>query len=113
MRHQAKGDFWRRSKRKETHWLWLHNNQVKIPHQLTFRHLVMKFLDIRTDFAFKKVFGSKESKPRLISFLNSILDFDDNGKIADLTIADPYNIPKLKGMKDTYVDVKAELTDGT
>ncbi|MFT4929162.1 MAG: putative transposase/invertase (TIGR01784 family) [Phenylobacterium sp.] len=73
----------------------------------------MKFLDIRTDFAFKKVFGSKESKPRLISFLNSILDFDDDSKIADLTIADPYNIPKLKGMKDTYVDVKAELTDGT
>ncbi|MFT4927137.1 MAG: putative transposase/invertase (TIGR01784 family) [Phenylobacterium sp.] len=71
----------------------------------------MKFLDIRTDFAFKKVFGSKESKPRLISFLNSILDFDDDCKITDLTIADPYNIPKLKGMKDTYVDVKAVLTN--
>lgn len=71
----------------------------------------MKFLDIRTDFAFKKVFGSKDSKPRLISFLNSVLDFDDNCQITDLTIVDPYNIPKLKGMKDTFVDVKAELTD--
>ncbi|MFT4924606.1 MAG: putative transposase/invertase (TIGR01784 family) [Phenylobacterium sp.] len=71
----------------------------------------MKFLDIRTDFAFKKVFGSKDSKPRLISFLNSILDFDDSCKIIDLKIADPYNIPRLAGMKDTYVDVKAELTD--
>jgi predicted transposase/invertase (TIGR01784 family) len=29
----------------------------------------------------------------------------------DLTIVDPYNIPMLKGMKDTYVDVKAELQD--
>ncbi|MDQ5920679.1 MAG: hypothetical protein QG673_735, partial [Pseudomonadota bacterium] len=28
----------------------------------------MKFLDIRTDFAFKKVFGSEDSKVRLISF---------------------------------------------
>ncbi len=73
----------------------------------------MKFLDIRTDFAFKKVFGSKESKPRLISFLNAVLDFDDDAQITDLTIIDPYNIPKLKGMKDTYVDVKAELTDKT
>jgi len=71
----------------------------------------MKFLDVRTDFAFKKVFGSKDSKPRLISFLNSLIDFDKGYKINDLTIIDPYNIPKLKGMKDTFVDVKVVLSD--
>ena len=37
----------------------------------------MKFLDVRTDFAFKKVFGSQDSRPRLISFLNAIIDFGD------------------------------------
>jgi len=73
----------------------------------------MKFLDIKTDFAFKKVFGSADSKDILISFLNAIIDFENNRKIRDLTIADPYNIPMLKGMKDTYVDVKAELDDGS
>ncbi|NRB81096.1 MAG: Rpn family recombination-promoting nuclease/putative transposase [Saccharospirillaceae bacterium] len=73
----------------------------------------MKFLDVRTDFAFKKVFGSKDSKPRLISFLNAIIDFDDRCEITDLVIVDPYNIPQLKGMKDTFVDVKAQLNDGT
>jgi predicted transposase/invertase (TIGR01784 family) len=73
----------------------------------------MKFLDIRTDFAFTKVFGSESSKPRLISFLNAILDFTENNKITDLEIVDPYNIPQLQGMKDTYVDVKAILDDKT
>jgi predicted transposase/invertase (TIGR01784 family) len=73
----------------------------------------MKFLDIRTDFAFKKVFGSRESKPRLISFLNSVIEFNDHCQITELEIVDPYNVPQLKGMKDTYVDVKAILTDAT
>ena len=72
----------------------------------------MKFLDIRTDFAFKKVFGSEDSKVRLISFLNAIIQFENNAKIQDLQIVDPYNIPQLKGMKDTFVDVKAILDNG-
>jgi predicted transposase/invertase (TIGR01784 family) len=51
----------------------------------------MRFLDVRTDFAFKRVFGSE--------------------CITDLTIVDPYQIPLLKGMKDSYVDVKAVLSN--
>ncbi len=73
----------------------------------------MRFLDVKTDFAFKKVFGSSDSKDILISFLNAIIFFETDRKIQDLTIVDPYNIPMLKGMKDTYVDVKAELNDGS
>ncbi|MDF1583929.1 MAG: Rpn family recombination-promoting nuclease/putative transposase [Methyloprofundus sp.] len=73
----------------------------------------MKFLDVKTDFAFKKVFGSADSKDLLISFLNAVIEFDSKQIITDLTIVDPYNIPMLKGMKDTFVDVKAELSDGS
>lgn len=73
----------------------------------------MKFLDVKTDFAFKKVFGSADSKDILISFLNAVIEFENNRKIKDLTIVDPYSIPLLKGMKDTYVDVKAELSDNS
>ena len=69
----------------------------------------MQFLDVKTDFAFKKVFGSEASKDILISFLNSIIDFDEKEKIVDLTIVDPYQIPMIIGMKDTFVDVKAKL----
>ncbi len=73
----------------------------------------MKFLDIKTDFALKKVFGSEDSEDILIDFLNSIIRFENNHKIRNLAIVDPYNIPMLKGMKDTYVDVKAELDDNS
>ena len=73
----------------------------------------MNFLDVKTDYAFKKVFGSENSKDILISFLNSIIYEDSDIKIKDLTIVDPYNIPLVEGMKDTYVDVKAILNNNT
>jgi predicted transposase/invertase (TIGR01784 family) len=38
----------------------------------------MKFLDVKTDYAFKRVFGSASSVPLLISFLNAILDYAGN-----------------------------------
>ncbi|MFH0775215.1 MAG: Rpn family recombination-promoting nuclease/putative transposase, partial [bacterium] len=71
----------------------------------------MQFLDVKTDFAFKKVFGSNESKDILISFLNAVIDFGEDEKIVDLTIVDPYQIPLIEGMKDSYVDVKAKLSN--
>jgi len=68
----------------------------------------MRFLDIKTDYAFKKVFGSENSKEILLSFLNATLDYE----IVDLIIEDPYNVPKLQGMKESAVDVKATLSNG-
>ena len=71
----------------------------------------MRFLDVKTDFAFKKVFGSENSKDILLSFLNAVLDFE--GHLVDnLEILDPYQIPLIEGMKDSYVDVKAHLDNG-
>ena len=75
--------------------------------------MLMKFLDVKTDYAFKKVFGSEDSKPRLMSFLNAIIYNNSSNKIKDLTILDPYNIPMIKGMKDSFVDVKAVLENDT
>jgi len=73
----------------------------------------MKFLNIKTDYAFKKVFGTEGNKDILIKFLNSVIEFPLLNKIKDLTIVDPYNIPMLKGMKDSFVDIKAILDDDT
>jgi hypothetical protein len=44
----------------------------------------MNFLDVKTDYAFKKVFGSESSKGILISFLNALIYFDRDRKIKDL-----------------------------
>jgi len=40
----------------------------------------MQFLDVKTDYAFKKVFGSEQSKNILISFLNSLLGENNQDK---------------------------------
>ena len=71
----------------------------------------MRFINPKTDLAFKKIFGSEGSKPILISFLNAILH-QGEPVIVDLEIVDPYSIPRLEGMKDTFLDVRATLSDG-
>jgi len=69
----------------------------------------MRFINPKTDFAFKKIFGSDQSKDILISFLNSIL-YEGNNIIEDLTILNPYQAPAIRGIKDTYLDVRAKIT---
>jgi predicted transposase/invertase (TIGR01784 family) len=71
----------------------------------------MIFINPKTDFAFKKIFGSEQSKGILISFLNGILYAGDS-IIQDLTILNPYQAPKILGVKESYLDVKAQLNHG-
>ncbi len=70
----------------------------------------MVFISPKTDFAFKKIFGSKRSKDILISFLNAVL-YDGQDILQDLEILDPYQAPRIKGVKDSYLDVKAITAD--
>jgi len=69
----------------------------------------MRFINPKTDFAFKKIFGSEQSKDILISFLNALL-YNGNSTIEDLEILNPYLAPQIRGIKDTYLDVKAKIT---
>ncbi len=69
----------------------------------------MVFINPKTDFAFKKIFGSTDSKDILISFLNALL-YEGEPIIEDLEIIDPYAASKVRGLKDTYLDVKAKIT---
>lgn len=71
----------------------------------------MRFINPKTDFAFKKIFGSSESKDILISFLNALV-YNSESVIQDLEIFDPYLSAKITGLKDTYLDVKAQLNTG-
>ncbi|MBW4525666.1 MAG: Rpn family recombination-promoting nuclease/putative transposase [Phormidium tanganyikae FI6-MK23] len=71
----------------------------------------MVFINPKTDFAFKKIFGSEQSHAILISFLNGIL-YQGESIVQDLTILNPYQAPKIRGIKDTYLDVKALLSTG-
>lgn len=69
----------------------------------------MIFINPKTEFAFKKIFGSTDSKDILISFLNALL-YDEQPTIEDLEILDRYSPSVVRGIKDTYLDVKATIT---
>ncbi|AOW99032.1 hypothetical protein BJP34_05850 [Moorena producens PAL-8-15-08-1] len=62
----------------------------------------MKFISPKTDFAFKKIFGSDQSKDILISFLNAMI-YSGNSVIQDLEIIDPYSAGDVVDLKDTVL----------
>ncbi|MEQ9549011.1 MAG: Rpn family recombination-promoting nuclease/putative transposase [Coleofasciculus sp. G3-WIS-01] len=72
----------------------------------------MRFINPKVDYAFKKIFGSEQSKEILISFLNAII-YGGEKVIQSLTIVNPYNPGQVLSLKDTYLDVKAVLADGS
>jgi predicted transposase/invertase (TIGR01784 family) len=72
----------------------------------------MRFINPKTDYAFKKIFGSDQSKDILISFLNAIL-YQEKDTIVDLEILNPYSPGESFGLKDSYLDVKAKLDNNT
>ncbi|MGB3262410.1 MAG: PD-(D/E)XK nuclease family transposase [Microcoleus sp.] len=49
----------------------------------------MSFINPKIDFAFKKIFGSNESREILMSFLNAIF-YEGEPAIEDLEIIPPY-----------------------
>ncbi|MBF0238481.1 MAG: Rpn family recombination-promoting nuclease/putative transposase [SAR324 cluster bacterium] len=71
----------------------------------------MHFINPKTDFAFKRIFGGEHSKDILISFLNALL-YQDQPVIADLEILNPWQAPQIRGIKDTYLDIKARTASG-
>ncbi|NEQ40755.1 MAG: Rpn family recombination-promoting nuclease/putative transposase [Okeania sp. SIO3I5] len=72
----------------------------------------MKFISPKTDFAFKKIFGSIHSQNILISFLNAIV-YNNQNIIQSLKIINPYNPGVTNTLKETYLDVKAVLYNGS
>ncbi|MEB3339908.1 Rpn family recombination-promoting nuclease/putative transposase [Okeania sp.] len=72
----------------------------------------MKFISPKVDYAFKKIFGSNQSQQILISFLNAII-YDGKKIIQSLTINNPYNPSQIESLKDTYLDIRATLSDNS
>lgn len=68
----------------------------------------MKFVDVKNDIAFRKIFANENRKEVLISFLNAVLLLELDKKIIDVDILTPYQLPDLKGGKVTIVDIKAK-----
>ena len=67
----------------------------------------MKFVDVKNDIAFRKIFGNEKKKVILISFLNAVLGLEGLDRIKDVTLLNPFQLPRIKGEKASIIDVKA------
>ncbi len=67
----------------------------------------MKFVDIKNDIAFRKIFGNENKKEILISFLNAVLDLPEGKRIENVEIKNPFQLPQIKALKSSILDVLA------
>jgi predicted transposase/invertase (TIGR01784 family) len=64
------------------------------------------FADPRTDFAFKRIFGSEEHRDVLIAFLNDVLELDEPHRITRVDLLSPEQRPAVAELKLSIVDVR-------
>lgn len=65
----------------------------------------MAILNPRVDFAFKKLFGTRENKEILISFINAVVS--ENDRVTDVLLLNPYNNKEYGSDKLSILDIKA------
>jgi predicted transposase/invertase (TIGR01784 family) len=71
-----------------------------------------KSVDIKNDIAFLKIFGNENKKIILISFLNAVMKLKGKDVIEDVEILNPYQLPIIKNLKASIIDVKARDKKG-
>jgi predicted transposase/invertase (TIGR01784 family) len=67
----------------------------------------MQFVDVKTDIAFKKIFGSDQHKDILIGFLNAVLELEGDRRIKSVTLKNPWQPPDIPILKETILDIRA------
>jgi len=67
----------------------------------------MRFVDVKTDIAFNKIFGDENHKEILIGFLNAVLDLSGDKRIKEITLKNPWQAPDIPLLKETILDIKA------
>lgn len=72
----------------------------------------MDFADIKNDIAFRKIFGNEQNTAPLISFINAALQLQGNERVVSVSLANPYQFPRIAGEKATILDVRATDQSG-
>ena len=67
----------------------------------------MRFVDVKNDVAFRKIFGNEKKKVILISFLNAVLVLEGQSRIKEVNLLNPFQLPRIAGEKSSIIDVKA------
>ncbi len=72
----------------------------------------MDFADVKNDIAFRKIFGNEQKTAPLISFLNAALQLEGDHRVVSVSLANPYQFPRIAGEKATILDVRATDQSG-
>lgn len=67
----------------------------------------MKFVNVKNDVAFRKIFGNEHKKVILISFLNAVLGLEGQNRVREVTLLNPFQLPRIAGEKSSIIDVRA------
>lgn len=67
----------------------------------------MKFVDVKNDIAFRKIFGNEKKKVILISFLNAVLGLEGQNRVKEVILLNPFQLPRIAGEKSSIIDVRA------
>jgi len=70
------------------------------------------FADPKTDFVFKRLFGTEEHKALLIALLNGLLELDEPRRIVAIELLSPEHRPQVIELKSSIVDVKCRDAQG-
>lgn len=70
------------------------------------------FADPKTDFVFKKLFGTEDHKDLLIALLNALLGLTEDRGIVDVTFLRGEERPPVRELKFSVVDVKCRDARG-
>jgi len=68
----------------------------------------VRFVDIKNDVAFRKIFGNEKKTAIIISFLNATLKLEGEHRIEEVSIVNPYQLPRVAGEKASIIDVRAK-----
>ena len=73
----------------------------------------MTYTDPKQDIAFKKIFASEGHPKPLISLLNALLGLKGEQSIVAIEQLNPYQAPKINGLKESLLDIRAQDRSGT
>ena len=71
-----------------------------------------KYLDPKTDLAFKRVFGNEKNKDILIHFLNDLDLFTTKRTIVDVEFLKPVQDPEIRSKKERMRVFNPLITSG-
>ncbi len=66
----------------------------------------MRFVDVKNDVAFRKIFGNEKKTEIIISFLNAVLGLPKGKLIKKVRVVDPYQLPEIKELKSSILDLR-------